>query len=116
MNKLKKSGIIRRIGPTKGGHWEIINQSWKPQAHHETRNTPPLMLLRDHAERIYADPDTCSRIVARKLSLRAERSNLTLQQPPTLRSLAGNKQIRQTPCTKPIKTPTGQKSSPVWGS
>lgn len=26
-NKLKRSGIIRRIGPTKGGHWEIINQS-----------------------------------------------------------------------------------------
>ncbi|GET29329.1 winged helix-turn-helix domain-containing protein [Prolixibacter sp. SD074] len=27
MNKLKKSGIIQRVGPPKGGHWEIINQS-----------------------------------------------------------------------------------------
>lgn len=24
LNKLKKEGIIRRIGPDKGGHWEII--------------------------------------------------------------------------------------------
>ena len=25
INKLKKLGLIRRIGPAKGGHWEIIN-------------------------------------------------------------------------------------------
>ncbi|MBR5548695.1 MAG: winged helix-turn-helix transcriptional regulator [Kiritimatiellae bacterium] len=22
--KLKKTGLIRRVGPTKGGHWEVI--------------------------------------------------------------------------------------------
>ena len=24
MTKLKEQGVIRRIGPDKGGHWEII--------------------------------------------------------------------------------------------
>lgn len=23
--KLKQDGILRRIGPDKGGHWEVIN-------------------------------------------------------------------------------------------
>ena len=23
--KLKKAGILKRIGPDKGGHWEIVN-------------------------------------------------------------------------------------------
>ena len=26
-NKLKSLGIIRRVGPNKGGHWEIINET-----------------------------------------------------------------------------------------
>ena len=26
LKKLKSQGIIRRVGPDKGGHWEIINQ------------------------------------------------------------------------------------------
>ena len=25
MEKLKEKGIINRIGPDKGGHWEIVN-------------------------------------------------------------------------------------------
>lgn len=25
LNKLKKKGVITRIGPAKGGHWQIIN-------------------------------------------------------------------------------------------
>ena len=25
--KLKERGVIRRIGPDKGGHWELIQQS-----------------------------------------------------------------------------------------
>ena len=25
LDKLKKQGIIKRIGPAKGGYWEIIN-------------------------------------------------------------------------------------------
>jgi ATP-dependent DNA helicase RecG len=30
MKKLQEQGIIRRVGPDKGGHWEVIeqNQSW----------------------------------------------------------------------------------------
>lgn len=26
IKKLKKSGIIRRVGAVNGGHWEVINQ------------------------------------------------------------------------------------------
>jgi len=26
MSKLKKEGIIKRIGPDKGGHWEVIKK------------------------------------------------------------------------------------------
>jgi predicted HTH transcriptional regulator len=26
IKKLKEGGIIRRIGPDKGGHWEVINK------------------------------------------------------------------------------------------
>ena len=29
LSKLKERGIIRRVGPDKGGHWEIIEQSNK---------------------------------------------------------------------------------------
>ena len=29
LDKLKESGIIRRIGPNKGGHWEIVNNDVK---------------------------------------------------------------------------------------
>ena len=25
LNNLKSSGVIRRVGPKKGGHWEIVN-------------------------------------------------------------------------------------------
>jgi len=25
LNKLKQDGVIKRIGPAKGGHWEIID-------------------------------------------------------------------------------------------
>lgn len=25
INKLKEEGIIRRIGPDKGGHWEVMD-------------------------------------------------------------------------------------------
>ncbi|MDO9289240.1 MAG: hypothetical protein Q7T83_10660, partial [Thermodesulfovibrionales bacterium] len=25
LEKLKKKGILKRIGPDKGGHWEIVN-------------------------------------------------------------------------------------------
>ena len=26
LNQLRKTGIIRRVGPNKGGHWEIIEK------------------------------------------------------------------------------------------
>jgi len=26
ISKLKKKGILRRIGPPKGGHWEVIKK------------------------------------------------------------------------------------------
>lgn len=26
MKKLQEQGIIRRVGPDKGGHWEVIEQ------------------------------------------------------------------------------------------
>ena len=26
MRKLRETGLIRRIGPDKGGHWEVIDQ------------------------------------------------------------------------------------------
>ena len=26
LNKLQESGVIRRVGPNKGGHWEIVNK------------------------------------------------------------------------------------------
>ena len=26
MNKLKEKGIIKRVGPDKGGHWEVIEK------------------------------------------------------------------------------------------
>jgi len=28
LNKLKKEGIIKRIGPAKGGHWEITENNY----------------------------------------------------------------------------------------
>ncbi|WP_373921456.1 winged helix-turn-helix domain-containing protein [Prolixibacter sp. SD074] len=27
IGKLRELGLIQRVGPPKGGHWEIINQS-----------------------------------------------------------------------------------------
>jgi hypothetical protein len=29
MKKLQEHGVIRRVGPDKGGHWEIIEQEKK---------------------------------------------------------------------------------------
>jgi len=26
ISKLKKKGILRRVGPAKGGHWEVIEK------------------------------------------------------------------------------------------
>ncbi len=26
ISNLKKQGLVRRIGPAKGGHWEVINE------------------------------------------------------------------------------------------
>ncbi len=31
IKKLKEGGIIRRVGPDKGGHWEIVNNDVKKQ-------------------------------------------------------------------------------------
>lgn len=30
INKLKESGLIQRIGPDKGGFWQILTSSQKP--------------------------------------------------------------------------------------
>ena len=32
MNKLKAEGILKRIGPDKGGHWEIVTPNTQCQA------------------------------------------------------------------------------------
>ncbi len=30
IQKLKRLGLISRIGPAKGGHWEVIDKTQKP--------------------------------------------------------------------------------------
>ena len=30
LTKLKQIGILRRVGPDKGGHWEVIRQDERP--------------------------------------------------------------------------------------